>query len=346
MIGSRIKSARLMSGLSLRQLGDAVGVSHAAIRKYELGDSAPGSDILTRIARAVSMPIDYFFREQTSYVVSLRFRDEHRLGPRQRDRVLAETEDWLERYLAAQSLISPIFDDQTLPRIFTVRACEDVEDAAIALRKEWQLGIDPIASLVQAMEDRGVRVHLVGNCSGFEALSFVVPGVGPCAVVCADVPGDRQRFSLGHELGHLVLNIQEPDLIEPSCQRFASALLVPREAAVHELGQHRSSLNYHELYLLKHKYGMSMRAWIIRAKQLGIVEPDWAAHAQAEFAQNGWDRKEPGQQLAPEFPIRLEQLVFSALQEQSISYSRAGELLRCSPEQARKKSRSFGTVSP
>ncbi len=94
-----------------------------------------------------------------------------------------------------------------------------------------------------------------------------------------------------------------------------------------ELGQKRSKLSEYELLLLKYKYGLSMQAWIYRAKDLGIISETVATRLFRHFRSSGWYIKEPGKQLQAEPPERLERLVMRAVAEDMISYNRAAELL-------------------
>ena len=140
------------------------------------------------------------------------------------------------------------------------------------------------------------------------------------------LPGDRQRFNLAHELGHTMMEGEEARA-EKAASRFAGALLVPAKAARWELGPQRRHFNYLELHSLKHKYGMSMQAWIYRAKDLNIISEHVAVRHFQDFRQKGWYHQESGDQLPPEEPERLKRLVMQALAENKISRSRAGELL-------------------
>jgi len=81
------------------------------------------------------------------------------------------------------------------------------------------------------------------------------------------------------------------------------------------------------LHLLKHKYGLSMQAWVYRAKDLGILSESSATRLFRQFRQKGWHRLEPGDQIPPEEPKRMKRLVLRALAEDVVSESRAAELL-------------------
>lgn len=57
LFGQRIKSARIMAGLSLRELSNLLEgqVSHNAISKYERGEMLPDSKILIALAKVLNV---------------------------------------------------------------------------------------------------------------------------------------------------------------------------------------------------------------------------------------------------------------------------------------------------
>src|SRR5690625_5969947 len=74
MIGERIKRARGASGLSLRNLAEQVGVSHAMIKKYEDNQTMPSSDTLLRIAKTLNVRVEYFFRPASVTLDGIEYR--------------------------------------------------------------------------------------------------------------------------------------------------------------------------------------------------------------------------------------------------------------------------------
>jgi Zn-dependent peptidase ImmA (M78 family) len=97
--------------------------------------------------------------------------------------------------------------------------------------------------------------------------------------------------------------------------------------AVLEFGRTRRSLDAYELLLLKQKYGMSMAAWIYRAKDLGILSDHDAQRQWQGFSGRGWRKQEPGEPLPSEEPQRMVRMVRRLLAEDVISRSRAKELM-------------------
>ena len=335
IIGERLKVARHTAALSQRALAGAAGVSAMAISKYERGLDIPSSAVLLRLAKALGVKTEYFVRPITvTLTTAPSYRRRASLPRKQEKAILGETQEWLERYLEVES----IFEESphlNLPADFPhpVFALDEVEQIALDLRQAWHLGQDPIENLMEVVEDQGIKVGLVNGHKDFDALTLWVNDEVPVIVVKRDVPGDRQRFNLAHELGHLALASTESVDLEKAAYRFAGAFLVPKTVARFELGYQRRALNPFELHLLKHKYGMSMQAWIYRAKDLDILSESTATQLFRRFRRQGWYRKEPGDPIPQEEPGRMKRLIIRALAEDLISESRAEELLGMPLEQ-------------
>ena len=324
-IGQRIKQARKLNSLNVRDLGAQVGVSAMAISKYERDQDTPGSGVLLRLAQALNVNVDFFFRPATVAVELQAYRKHAALGAKDEEAIEVRVQEWVERYLEVEGLFSDAQKEIILP-VYEVHSLEDVEQAASQLREAWDLGLDPIENLIQLLEDQGMMVGLVPGFDHFDACTYKA-GAVPVIVSKSDLPGDRQRFNIGHELGHLVLNVPEEMDAENAAHRFAGAFLAPEKTARFELGSSRTNLDTNELYMLKHKYGLSMQAWIYRAKDLGIISQSAAARLFQRFHSNGWSKNEPGEVYPSEQPARMQQLIFRALAEDLISRSRAQELL-------------------
>jgi len=59
--GAKIKQYRKFSGLSQAALGDAVGVSKAAVSQWENGESSPRPHLQIEIAKALHFPWNVVF---------------------------------------------------------------------------------------------------------------------------------------------------------------------------------------------------------------------------------------------------------------------------------------------
>ena len=86
MFGERLLRARKAAGLSLRDLAAEVNLSHAAIKKYEDGAAMPSSDVLLRLAKALGVRSEYFFRPLTPELEFVEFRKRSSL-PKKREAI-------------------------------------------------------------------------------------------------------------------------------------------------------------------------------------------------------------------------------------------------------------------
>lgn len=325
-IGERIKSARIMAGQSQRDLADLAGVSPMAISKYERDLDIPSSSVLLRLAKAFGVKFEYFFRTITVTLSEPTYQRKALLPSEQQASILQQVQEWLERYLDIEMLLDCV-PPYSLPSKKAVSTFDAIEDVALDLRKQWNLGFDAIEELIEICEIQGIKIGLIDGYPAFDALTLWANGTTPVIALCRNMPGDQQRFCIARELGHLLLNPAQDLDAEKAAHRFAGAFLVPCSTVKLELGPKRHIVSLYELHLLKHKYGLSMQAWLYRAKDLSILSEADAAQLFKHFRQHNWYKEEPGDALPQEESQRFKRLVIHALCEEVISQARAAELL-------------------
>lgn len=336
MIGQRLYRARKAAGLSLRDLAAKVELTHAAIKKYEDEQIVPSSTTLLKLARALNVRTEYFFRPETVALDGIEYRKRSTLPKKRLDAITHEVIDQIERRIELENLfpalpVKPLSPVEGLPK--AIADLSQIEESAETVRKAWDLGFDPIPDIIDVLETHGIRVFMVDANSDpkFDGLAATVNKM-PIVVVGRNWPGDRQRFTLAHELGHLMLADRLADGIneETACNRFAGAFLIPRLSVLQELGAHRSYIEPKELALLKEEFGLSMAGILYRARDLGIVTPAWRDEQAKLFRIKGWHVTEPGKPYPAEKAHVFEQLVFHALAEDYIGESKAAELMKMS----------------
>lgn len=140
---------------------------------------------------------------------------------------------------------------------------------------------------------------------------------------------DRVRFTLFHELAHLLLRFEvglTPKEIENLCHQFAGAMLLPDTAIKKELGEHRNRLSMNELGNIKKQYGISMQAIVMRANACKIVNNNYTRLFFNMMKDNNWKVDEPIDYEGDEGSGRFDQLIYRAVVEELISMSKAAAL--------------------
>src|SRR5699024_6820348 len=151
----------------------------------------------------------------------------------------------------------------------------------------------------------------------------------PLIVSSDQWPGERQRCTLAHEGGHLIMDGVVCSTIaeELACNRSAGPCLLPRHEVHTQLGTSRNKLELLELHMLKQEYGLSMQGCIHRAADLQIISDSYRQQLRRIFKEMDWRKKEPGRAYPNEQTHLFKQLVYRALAESMITESKAAELL-------------------
>ena len=337
MIGRRLQVARAAAGLSLRDLETRIGkrVTAQAISKYERDETVPGSDVLIALADALHVPVDQIAGDPDLVLDSVEFRKKKLTSKREQAQVEGQVLHLLERYLTVEALLGLPSVGWDRPRDGPYPVVGDVAEAEYAargLRTDWKLGIDPILNVVELLEGRGIKVLAVDLPTIDGLAARVRRGDGDAAavvVVNRGTWGERQRFTLAHELGHMVLQVAARLDVEKAAHRFAGAFLMPAEALRAEIGVHRSSIGWDELFDLKRIFGVSVQALAYRCRDLGIFGPGLFQRLFRDFVRFGWRRSPYREPLAMpgEKPKRFERLCFRALAEGVISEAKVAELM-------------------
>ncbi|WP_275100331.1 helix-turn-helix domain-containing protein [Sedimenticola hydrogenitrophicus] len=335
MFAERLIRARKAAGLSMSALASEVGVSANAIKKYEHGENMPSSTNLLKLAKALNVRSEYFFRPVRVELKGVEYRKRANTPQRLIDRINGDVMEQAERWVELLGL----FPDSVVPvpgfsqpggmpdKITSLEAIEAIADQ---VRSEWSLGLNPIPDMIDTLESNGVMIitTAVESDKKFDGLAGAIEGA-PLVVISAHQPGDRQRFTLAHELGHLVLQGRlAPGMEEEkACNRFAGAFLLPKQAILQHLGTNRTALEPQELHLLKHEFGISMMSILVRAGQCGVIRESLQKRYYYRFGQLGWRSLEPGEPYPNEQTYLFRQLVYRALGEDYIGESKAAELM-------------------
>ena len=345
-VGRRLKLARTAAGLSLRGLAGAIGglVTAQALGKHERGESLPRSEVLEAVAGALGVPVSYLVGkpEQALALTAVAFRSSQIGGRRQQRRVEAQVIRLLERYAAVEDLLRlPAAAwrewDKPAGAPYPVTHLDDAERGARDLRAHWGLGSEPIPDAGELLEGHGVKVAAAAlDVDGLLASVERADGqTTPAIVVRNDVWGERQRFTMAHELGHLALTPDGVDA-EAAAHRFAGAFLMPAKALLAEVGARRTAIGWRELFHLKRLFGVSVQAITYRCRVLGIFGEPLYRRLFDQYRQRGWldpPYKEPHALPKGTQPRRFERLCLRALAEGAVSDAKAAELLGVSLDQ-------------
>lgn len=302
------------------QLAEFASVSQAYISQLEKSNSA-SDETIAAIARASGFSKEFFYRGPLPEMPmgSLRFRK--RASSRKKDDERVRTHvrfavEAVERLLQDEDrlrlpevLIRSIPDSETITD-------DAIENLVLRVRETLSLGpADPVPHVIRAVERAGVLV--VGSqtdIEGHDAVSFWprFPDGRPIIAITRGFTGDRQRFSVAHELGHLILHqrreVVADDQAEEEAHRFASAFLIPADVARERMTE---DLTLRSLAYIKAEFGISVAALIRRALDLRIIDAQRRTGLEKQLTSRGWRKAEPVD-VAEEHPLLIRKMIEAA----------------------------------
>jgi len=279
-------------------------VSTAALSQLELGHSTPSGRTLLAIAETTEFPLEYFVRRHADTEVDGFFRSLRSAPARERRWAVAQAHLLHDFVRVIEHYVE--LPDTDVPRIPIVdRNRKELDRAATRVRRVWGLDDEPIPNVVRECEHHGIittrlplgRHDLDAFSVWFDDRPIVVLGTDKGSTA-------RSRFDAAHELGHGVLHAREDigtKQAENEAHQFAASFLMPEATIRSELSP---SVDWRQLMDLKARWGVSLGALLIRARDLGILSPQRYVSAMKYMSARGWRKLEPGDKAlgSPEEP--------------------------------------------
>jgi Zn-dependent peptidase ImmA (M78 family) len=211
-------------------------------------------------------------------------------------------------------------------------------------RDFWGLGYGPINNMVHLVESKGVTVFWLSEVSDkVDAFSLWFDGHPYIFLNTTHVDGERERFTVAHELGHLIMHRNEvyssghgPNWsdYEREANEFASSFLLPYSEFRVECPRYPV---LSEFLPLKHRWKVSIQAMIRRGRDMGLFSESQYKQANIEISRRHWRRAEP--ESMPRESSQLHQIIFDRLATKGVSVQHMAGELHVLPSD-------IGTVSP
>jgi len=335
----RLQNARKMRGLSIKELAKRLegAVSATGLDKYEKGLMFPQSSAtLIALSQVLQIPIGDLLRPITMEIDTnkFEFRKRAKLTKTEKERILLVVKSKIEKYHEVEQMLNMKVKHDIDLSDMQISTSADARLAAIKVRKQWNLGSAPINNPFVLLENHGVMVIEVdepsklfdGTSGSFEGTPIIIINKGNFDI--NNPIEERRRFTTFHEYGHQVLNIPEGVDKEAMCDVFANEMLIPSDVFIAAIGETRKSIYPIEMKTLQKEYGISIRALMMKAKQLEIITPNYYQWFNIKLNKFP-DLKAYTDKCETEVAhtIRFEQMIYRALGTEVITGSKAAELL-------------------
>lgn len=327
-VGERLTEAREARGLAKVDLAKLVGVTPQAIAAYEGGTFTPRPEVAAKISAQLNVPMGRFFRSEwraTKGHVYFRSRTAATKAART---AAGRLFDWMKEAVASLEEFVEL-PPVTFPETSEARGLANIDDdeieaAAVRLRRAWNMGDGPIGNMVSLLENHGAFVSRFAlGAAELDAFSeWHGEPPRPFVVLGADKESAaRSRLDAAHELGHLCVhrslsvadlsNLQNHGRLEGQAFRFGAAFLLPEVSFAAEL----VSPTLDRLVTLKARWKVSIGMMIKRIEHLGLLDKDGVTRLWINYSRRGWRQREPLDDQLPIEQPRLAPMIIRTIVE-------------------------------
>jgi Zn-dependent peptidase ImmA (M78 family)/DNA-binding XRE family transcriptional regulator len=300
---------RELRGLSQLELASKIKLTSATLSKMELSFLGIAKEHFENIAKALHLPESFFYQEGEKMPSNMTYRKRQIVA----QKILSPIEAQVNICrLQLSKLMSQLNVEQPDLPILDVLKYETPIKVAKELRKIWGLKEPVIKNLVQLLESKGIFITSFNFATvRVDAQSILTDTQHPIIFTNRSLLGDRQRFSLAYELGHIIMHLHtSPSLdrdVSHEANLFAAEFLMPEKEIKPDF---KDGVTLAKLGELKKKWKVSMQALLYRADNLGFLTPNQKRYLLQQFNQMKIRRREPPEfDIAKESPVLLKTLI-------------------------------------
>jgi Zn-dependent peptidase ImmA (M78 family)/DNA-binding XRE family transcriptional regulator len=322
--------AREARGYTQTELSKELGLTQGTLSKIELGLNEPSKDNLSQISDKLNFPISFFYKDDLIFNANdIYYRKIHNI----RKKSISKAEALMN---IIKISVDKLLKNIEMPDPNYINWNIDIHgtpsSAALKLREYWNIPKGRIDNITQIIENNGIIIiEFDFEIDKMDGISMFTRHQTPIIFINKNIPGCRQRFTIAHELGHIILHLkkiipQSRD-VEKEAWEFAAEFLIPKR----EFLSNVYKFDLTSLGALKSYWKVSMSALIYRAKSLNLLSENQARYLWQQMSALGYKIKEPIEFNIPkETPQTLKLILDEYFNQLSISKTELANLLQIS----------------
>lgn len=314
-----ITVARESRGFSQLELAEKLNLSPSNLSRMEQDFIEVGENHLKSISTILNYPEEFFYQEGETLPPALALRKRNVVA----QKIMLPIEAQVNIYrLNVEKLLKAIGQPEINLPVLDIEKLGSPAEAARKLRKLWKIEKGAINNLTQVLEDNGLfLINFDFNTERVDGMSILADGKFPIVFSNKRSLGDRQRFTLAYELGHLVMHLQtNPSFtrdISHEANEFAAEFLMPEKDIK---GDFKDGVNLNVLADLKRKWKLSMQALLYRANDIGVITDNQKRYLINQFNSMNIRRREPAELDIPrENSMKLRDLITNYKNKQKLN---------------------------
>lgn len=294
MKNKQLVFTREFRGLSQTELSNKIqGLSQSNLSKFEKGLGVLSEEIQKKIINFLGFPEEFYNRKINTTIENANYRKRATIS---KSKILKfENKCKIIGYLIDELSESIEWPDFILAPL-NVEEGYSPEYIANYTRRLLKIDADePVKDIYSLLESAGIILYEISDDEKFDGVSFVSDKGFAIIIVNKNFSNDRKRFTIAHELGHILMHNENNFPIssfrnkEKEANQFASEFLMPENYIKNSL----RNLKLYEVGDLKNYWLTSMSSIIRRAKDLNCIDESRYKYFLIEMSRSGYTKKEP-----------------------------------------------------
>lgn len=283
--------AREARGITQMELADLAGINRSNISRFEQEFTGFSDDVMDKLINVLRFPENFFLQDQEILPPAL-----YRMRDKVPAKILTCIDANINIYrLNIHHLLEVMkIDAKNIP-LLPVSEYGSAKEVAVKLRKLWTLPKGAIGNLIDLIESEGVMTLAVDfKTDRVDSRSIFIENKYPVIFYNRLLLGDRLRYTLAYELGHIIMHTRQAILsmetVGHEANIFASEFLMPEKDIKAEL---QDGITLDLLAKLKKEWKVSMQALLYRADDLGFLTANQKRYIIGQFNALKIRRREP-----------------------------------------------------
>lgn len=284
--------ARESRGLNQAEAAEKVGIMPTTLSKIERNDLGVSDEVLNNIVTITKYPLSFFYQDGSIVPDNLNYRKREKVA----QKLLTPIHARANIFRLHVQLLTNTLEIQA-PLIPNIEVTGDKTPQLVAqkLRKAWKVDTAVIDNVTALLEKNGICIYSFNfGTERVDSRCLLTDDKYPVILYNSILFGDRQRFSLAYQLGHLVMHtsngISLSRDVAHEANLFAAEFLMPEKEIRKDF---KGDITVPLLAELKRKWKVSMIALLYRADDLGYLTPNQKRYLLQQFNELKIRRREP-----------------------------------------------------
>lgn len=283
--------ARESRGYTQTELAALINIPQGNLSRMERGDIPLKDENLEKVCEVLKYPKSFFYQQNQICPADTYYRKA--VSVDQKTKLKVEAIMNIYKFNIEEMLKDLEIPTNNIPILS--EQYESAEKMAMYVRSYWGVPKGPIDNLSKIIEDNGIIIiQMDFETDKIDGRTILTSTGHPIIFINSLAPGDRQRTTLAHELGHLILHMGNMPLFgrdeETEAYNFGNEFLMPLSEVKYDFN---NNISLEKIADIKRVWKVSMQSILYRVQDKKLATYNRCRYLWSQISSRGWRKSEP-----------------------------------------------------